>query len=256
MGFKDLIESLFKLSGSQAMPDTGSYVDFPVSSGATSGSFVAPYDGYINCTLSNSTAQAWWNIRSNHPTIEQAYVGVTLSMPEGAGSGMYFPIKKGQTFYFSAHGSTMETLRIFKIVGGGNKTAPRTAGGGVWHLSRFSNRFSSSAAGRQCRPGSRFKSASRSRAFTSPTQPRPMGILSLGLQGLKVSRQFNSKLQGFGCATTESLQLLIGEAQFRFERGSKRALFFATPVPVQASDSCSARPLVRPHLSLVTGGAA
>lgn len=114
MSLKSLINALFKLSGSQAMPKTGDYIT--IGGGATQ--FTASSDGWLKVysTTTNITTP-WINVSVNN--------GVGIVLPCNAFlqalTCLIMPVKKGDSITILFNGVTLGAVQLFKLVGGGLK---------------------------------------------------------------------------------------------------------------------------------------
>ena len=109
MSFKSLAQSLFKLSGSQAMPSS-SNVDFAIpASGQWSEQFTAPFDGYVEAFFLNSRAVELSNVTTTLRTKIESEIS----------AGAYLPVHKGDQFtaYFDYTDTTGAYFKIVKTVG-------------------------------------------------------------------------------------------------------------------------------------------
>ena len=109
MSFKSLAQSLFKLSGSQAMPSS-SNVDLAIpASGQWSEQFTAPFDGYVEAFFLNSRAVELSNVTTTLRTKTESEIS----------AGAYLPVHKGDQFivYFDYKDTEGAYFKIVKTVG-------------------------------------------------------------------------------------------------------------------------------------------
>lgn len=107
--FLDYIRTIFKLSGSQALP-SGSSIDLPIpTAGQWSQTFTAAFDGYVDAYFLNSKAVEI----SNTTTKIRAKVEANIS------AGVYIPVRKGDQFnvYFDYTDTTDAVFKLVKTVG-------------------------------------------------------------------------------------------------------------------------------------------
>lgn len=107
--FLDSIRTLFKLSGSQALP-SGSYINFDMPpSGQWSQLYTASFDGYVELFGLYFVAVEL----SNVTTTIRAKSQTTVS------AGCFMPVKKGDIFNVYVEYSSTETawFRLVKTVG-------------------------------------------------------------------------------------------------------------------------------------------
>ena len=148
VNIKSLVEKLFHMSGSQAMPSTS---EISVSASEGEGSFTAPSDGYLVLGASRKTSSdfAVVNIWNN--------INTCSASSDGYGqSRAYVPCKKGKTVQFSIIGN-IDRSAFISTIGGGLNTILQAVGGGLCHLSHSFNRFSSSPAGKLTQTATCFK---------------------------------------------------------------------------------------------------
>lgn len=109
MSIKSLIQSLFKLSGSQAMPSS-SNVDLAIpASGQWSEQFTAPFDGYVEAYFLNSKVSELSNVTTTLRTKSETETSAAV----------YLPVHKGDQFeaYFEYTDTTRAYFKIVKTVG-------------------------------------------------------------------------------------------------------------------------------------------
>lgn len=109
MSFKSLAQSLFKLSGSQAMP-SGSNIDLTIpQSGQWSEQFTAPFDGYVEAFFLYSNAVELSNVTTTLRTKSDCNVS----------AGAYLPVHKGDKFnvYFDYQNTEGAYFKIVKTIG-------------------------------------------------------------------------------------------------------------------------------------------
>lgn len=114
MLLKSLINALFKLSGSQAMPKTGEYIT--IGEGITQ--FTASSDGWVKVySMTTNTTTPWLNVSVNN--------GVGMVTPCNAFlealTCLVMPVKKGDSITILYNGVTLGAVQLFKLVGGGLK---------------------------------------------------------------------------------------------------------------------------------------
>lgn len=126
VNIKSLVEKLFHMSSSQAMPSTS---EISVSASEGEGSFTAPTDGYLvlGASRKSSSDFAVVNIWNNINTCSASSAGYGQSRA-------YVPCKKGKTVNFSIIGNVDRSVFI-STIGGGAKSllalAVRCVRGGV-----------------------------------------------------------------------------------------------------------------------------
>ena len=110
VNIKSLVEKLFHMSSSQAMPSTS---EISVSASEGEGSFTAPTDGYLVLGASRKTSSdfAVVNIWNNINTCSVSSAGYGQSRA-------YVPCKKGKTVQFSIIGNVDRSAFISTIGGG------------------------------------------------------------------------------------------------------------------------------------------
>ena len=142
VNIKSLVEKLFHMSSSQAMPSTS---EISVSASEGEGSFTAPTDGYLVLGASRKTSSdfAVVNIWNNINTCSVSSDGYGQSRA-------YVPCKKGKTVRFSIIGN-VDRSAFISTIGGGLNQIIQAIVGGLCHLSHSFNRFSSSLVAKQCR---------------------------------------------------------------------------------------------------------
>lgn len=109
MAIKSLIQSLYKLSGSQAMPSS-SNVDLAIpASSQWSEQFTAPFDGYVEAYFLNSRATELSNVTTTLRTKSETEIS----------GAVYLPVHKGDQFtaYFDYTDTTGAYFKIVKTVG-------------------------------------------------------------------------------------------------------------------------------------------
>lgn len=110
VNIKSLVEKLFHMSSSQAMPSTS---EISVSASEGEGSFTAPTDGYLvlGASRKSSSDFAVVNIWNNINTCSASSAGYGQSRA-------YVPCKKGKTVQFSIIGNVDRSAFISTIGGG------------------------------------------------------------------------------------------------------------------------------------------
>lgn len=117
MSIKKLINALFQLSGSRAMPvpDENSAVN--VYEGTVTSNqnvnFVAPTDGYLCATANSNTESAELVI-----TFGDMSTGVPAAA-QGWGLRCFAPLKKGTSCVVGTVGLASLNVKFYKLVGGG-----------------------------------------------------------------------------------------------------------------------------------------
>ena len=109
MSVKSLVQSLFKLSGSQAFPSS-QYQSFTTSVNHNWGEqHVAPSDGYV-CV---------WGANVSSVEIGNISRGFSVRSQSTSSAGAMLPARKGETFHASISwtGDTAPTYRFYKSVG-------------------------------------------------------------------------------------------------------------------------------------------
>ena len=109
MSFKSLVQSLFRLSGSQAMPSS-SNIDLAIpASGRWSEQFIASFDGYVETYFFNSRAVELSNVTTTLRTKSASDVS----------AGAYLPVHKGDKFivYFDYQNTEGAYFKLVKTVG-------------------------------------------------------------------------------------------------------------------------------------------
>lgn len=152
VNIKSLVEKLFHMSSSQAMPSTS---EISVSASEGEGSFTAPTDGYLvlGASRKSSSDFAVVNIWNNINTCSASSAGYGQSRA-------YVPCKKGKTVQFSIIGN-VDRSAFISTIGGGLNQILQAIGGGLCHLSHSFNRFSSSLAGKLTQVATCFKLMAR-----------------------------------------------------------------------------------------------
>lgn len=111
MSLKSLINALFKLSGSQAMPKTGDYIT--IGEGITQ--FTVSSDGWLKVySTTTNTTTPWLNVSVNN--------GVGIVTPCNAFlealTCLVMPVKKGDSITILYNGVTIGAVQLFKLGGG------------------------------------------------------------------------------------------------------------------------------------------
>lgn len=109
MSFKSLAQSLFKLSGSQAMPSS-SNIDLTIpASGQWSERFTASFDGYVEAYFLNSIVVELSNVTTTLRAKSQTEIS----------AGVYLPVHKGDQFkvYLEYKDTTEAVFKLVKTVG-------------------------------------------------------------------------------------------------------------------------------------------
>lgn len=109
MSIKSLIQSLFKLSGSQAMP-SGSNIDLTIpQSNQWSEPYTASFDGYVVAYFLNSKAVELSNITTKVRAKEQTDIS----------AGTFITVHKGDQFqvFFDYIDTTEAYFKLVKTVG-------------------------------------------------------------------------------------------------------------------------------------------
>lgn len=110
MSLKSLINTLFKLSGGQAMPNYSSPIEH-----SSSGTYVAPYDGYIQVH-----AVAGAERDESQLSINNTRIANLIATHEGNWLDFIAPVHKGDNCLVNATGENSSvTARFYKTVGGG-----------------------------------------------------------------------------------------------------------------------------------------
>ncbi len=111
MSLKQLINALFKLSGSQAMPKSDD--SLVVAYSTTNQAYTAPYDGYL-CVVGNS------NSDSSEIVLTQNEISTgTTAAQNGWGVRQMMPLAKGQTANINFIGISTATIYFCRLIGGG-----------------------------------------------------------------------------------------------------------------------------------------
>ena len=117
MSIKKLINALFQMSGSRAMPIPDARLAVNVYEGNVTSNqnvnFVAPTDGYLCATATSSTENAELTI-----TFGDMSTGVPAAAP-GWGLRCFAPLKKGTSCVVGAVGLGSLNVKFYKLVGGG-----------------------------------------------------------------------------------------------------------------------------------------
>lgn len=106
---KELLTSLFKLSGSQAMP-SADYVDLGVPpNGNWSELYTASFDGYV----------VLFGIQCTAIEISNITTGLRVKTETSISSGIFIPVRKGDQFnVFANYSNTTEFwFRLVKTIG-------------------------------------------------------------------------------------------------------------------------------------------
>ena len=109
VNFKSLVEKLFHMSGSQAMPSS-SNIDFAIpASGQWGQVYTASFDGYVVAYFLNSKAVELSNITTK----------VREKVETDISAGAYIPVRKGDQFnvYFDYTDTTDAVFKLVKTVG-------------------------------------------------------------------------------------------------------------------------------------------
>ena len=85
---KSLLESLFKLSGSQAFPASGRVQLTIPQSGTWSQTYTASYDGYVQM----------WGADATYIELSNITTGIRLRTETSTSAGLFMPVRKGDTF--------------------------------------------------------------------------------------------------------------------------------------------------------------
>lgn len=106
--YKNLVNALFKLSGSQAMPSGETITVSPTANN----NYIAPTDGYF--TLSGESALG------DGAYLQGSGSGLALitSYSQGQGARLYIPAKKGNAVYLVTSSFVSSNISFTKLVGG------------------------------------------------------------------------------------------------------------------------------------------
>ena len=110
--YKKLVNALFQMSGSRAMP-SANYIDLPLNSPHdTLKDYIAPCDGYL-AVLTDDT-NGWAECRNDN-------VNFIYSRSNGDFPSAYIPVSKGQNvkYRLSQASSGYHYARFIKLMGGG-----------------------------------------------------------------------------------------------------------------------------------------
>ena len=113
MSVKKLINALFQMSGSRAMP-SANYIDLPLNSPHdTLKDYVAPCDGYL-AVLTDDT-DGWAECRNDN-------INFIYSRSNGDFPSAYMPVSKGQNvkYRLSQASNGYHHARFIKLMGGGS----------------------------------------------------------------------------------------------------------------------------------------
>ena len=135
VNIKSLVEKLFHMSSSQAMPSTS---EISVSASEGGGSFTAPSDGYLVLGARRKTSSefAVVNIWNN--------INTCSASSDGYGqSRAYVPCKKGKTVQFSIIGK-VDRSAFISTIGGGLNTILQSGGALCLRLTNSFKQLSSS----------------------------------------------------------------------------------------------------------------
>lgn len=115
MSFKSLAQSLFKLSGSQAMPSASGSVENTVSANST---VIAPFDGYATLLLDSASDYAIRYARISSSNLDAAVYATGSDTSNGMQySRVYVPVRKGSSVSAIFSGVDSGTIRFIKTVG-------------------------------------------------------------------------------------------------------------------------------------------
>ena len=142
---KELLQTLFKLSGSQAMP-SGDKVVLMSQNGPISQEVVAPNDGYLNFDARGSKANVTY--LQSHALI---YSDSSLR------HGLMVPVKKSERVILYSGCDGLATLTFLRTVGGGLNSILESGGALCLRLKNTLARSLNSVAGKQCRQTRLFK---------------------------------------------------------------------------------------------------
>ena len=115
--YKKLVNALFQLSGSRAMPVPDANLATTIYVGIATGNqnfdYIAPTDGYLCATANSSTENAELTI-----TFGDMSTGVPAAAP-GWGLRCFAPLKKGTNCIVGTIGLASVNIKFYKLVGGG-----------------------------------------------------------------------------------------------------------------------------------------
>lgn len=111
MSLKSLINALFKLSGSQAMPKS-QWTDLDTESS----SIIAPSNGYLKLLIHTDNADSPWFNASVNNCLSVNWNAVDFV---GGFSSCFVPMKKGDTVSLFKSNCTFVAVQFFPLVGGG-----------------------------------------------------------------------------------------------------------------------------------------
>ena len=115
MSIKSLIQSLYKLSGSQAMPSNSGSVENTVSANSA---VVAPFDGYATLRLESASDYAIRYARILSNNLDSAVYATGSNTSNGMQFAMvYVPVRKGSNVSAIFAGVSSGTIRFIKTVG-------------------------------------------------------------------------------------------------------------------------------------------
>ena len=111
---KDLLRSLFRLSGGQALPAANSYVEYwgSVKNGDWTDLIAAPFDGYLVLFMQYGTQAEVSDVTSWLRACAKT---------DGYGAGIFIPVRKGDLVnWFASYGQLSGTYycRFVRLVGG------------------------------------------------------------------------------------------------------------------------------------------
>ena len=110
--YKKLINALFQMSGSRAMPKTGDYIT--IGDGITQ--FTASSDGWLKVySTTTNTVTPWLNVSVNNSLGMVIPCNAFLE----ALTCLVMPLKKGDQVTILYNGVTIGAVQLFKLVGGG-----------------------------------------------------------------------------------------------------------------------------------------
>ena len=111
MSLKSLINALFKLSGSQAMPKAG-WTDLDSSASQ----ITATSDGWLQFRVDTADAEhPWFWVKTDN----RLAVNLNASSFVGGGAEVFLPVKKGDVISFQLNKCTVAHKRMHALVGGG-----------------------------------------------------------------------------------------------------------------------------------------
>ena len=111
MSLKSLINALFKLSGSQAMPKD-QWIDIDLQNQQ----FQIPYDGWLKFGFTTTGTENPWYFVSIQNGLSFNVVASTFI---AGGAQGFIPVKKGDTVHIDVNNCSLHQLQVFKLVGGG-----------------------------------------------------------------------------------------------------------------------------------------